>query len=81
MIVSLTFSFSQVRPYAEPYGLIHQNLDLNENIISFDEEISINYMQKAAASALPSGVLYRLTLLCPYASRASRKLRRSSECA
>ena len=62
MIVSITFSFSQVRPYAEPYGLKYNSLELNENIISVDGEIFINYMQEAAASALPSGVLYRLTL-------------------
>jgi hypothetical protein len=42
MIVSITYSFSQVRPYAEPYGLKYNSLDLNENIIIVDGEILIN---------------------------------------
>ena len=58
----ISFCFSQVRPYQEPYGALYHDMNLNDNIVKVDDKISINYRHEAAASVFPNGILYRLSL-------------------
>ncbi len=58
----IVLCFTQVRPHIEPYGLIFDNINLNENIIKVDDNINVDFKEKSEASVLPNGIIYRLII-------------------